>query len=321
MRSQHQLCAACYFVMRTHTLSPLRKHLLTLPHACRVFLLTGILSTLARFFKHGERALMLPLAPPLWQHIRELPARFAVRSSPLARQLTSKLAQRIALTLLDPTAKSATVLATRAARRRGGGTSAAPARAGAPSAAGGEVLALTRDGLEVIPGVIDALLTALRDADTVVRWSAAKGLGRIAARLPSQCAEDVNDALLELFSPAEMDAAWQGACLALAEVVRHGLLPTQRLPEVRWHCMGKPGQHMFDFLAAHGSLNLYLGNDLIYVKSGSQIASILVCILTSCVRAARSYPRPCILAGCPFGEHSAPLRRTARSAQCRRPCA
>jgi tubulin-specific chaperone D len=206
---------------------------------CRVFRLTGVLSTLARFFKHGERALMLPLAPRLWTHIQPLvscgatstvPAGSASRSwtasSPLARQLCTKIAQRIALTLLDPTVTSAAVAATRAARRHGAG--------GAESAcsADSEVLALTRGSAAVIPGVIDAVLVALRDSDTVVRWSAAKGLGRIAARLPARCAADVNDALLALFTPAEMDSAWQGACLALAEVVRHGLLPVERLSEV-----------------------------------------------------------------------------------------
>lgn len=232
---------------------------------CSGFLLTGVLATLARLFKHGERSVMLPLAPSLWQHLKPLSDEPAIGKSLIARKLLAKLAQRLALTLLDPTAVSSVVLATRAARRRGGTADSQPAHAAQaavpaaqssfqdhtgtavparstaqagqqathPLGSDEEVLALTREGLVVVPDTIDALLLALRDQDTVVRWSAAKGLGRIAARLPARCAADVVDALLLLFSEYEMDSAWQGASLALAEVVRRGLLPAQRLPEVR----------------------------------------------------------------------------------------
>ena len=229
--------------------------------ACSVFRLAGVLATLARFFKHGERAVMLPLAPSLWRRLWPLSGNATVAKNVLARKLLTKLAQRLALTLLDPTAVSAVVLATRAERHRGGGTDArtqvtndhhTAKQAGKMPPAPGEaridedataahsdddeVLALTEDGMAVVADVIDALLAALRDPDTVVRWSAAKGLGRIAARLPARCAADVIDALLRLFSDVEMDAAWQGASLALAEVVSRGLLPAPRLPEVRRGC-------------------------------------------------------------------------------------
>ncbi len=43
------------------------------------------------------------------------------------------------------------------------------------------------------------LLTALRDRDTVVRWSGAKGLARITARLPQSLGTDVVDCVLDLF--------------------------------------------------------------------------------------------------------------------------
>ena len=43
------------------------------------------------------------------------------------------------------------------------------------------------------------LLTALRDRDTVVRWSGAKGLARVTARLPQSLGADVIDCVLDLF--------------------------------------------------------------------------------------------------------------------------
>ena len=52
-----------------------------------------------------------------------------------------------------------------------------------------------------IETVIELLLTGLKDRDTVIRWSAAKGLGRIANRLPLNLAEDVIKFILELYAP------------------------------------------------------------------------------------------------------------------------
>lgn len=50
------------------------------------------------------------------------------------------------------------------------------------------------------------------------RWSAAKGIGRITARLPVDLADDVLGFVLNLFSGRESDSAWHGGCLALAEL-------------------------------------------------------------------------------------------------------
>jgi len=76
------------------------------------------------------------------------------------------------------------------------------------------------------------ILAALQDASTAVRWSAAKGVGRITSRLPAICAEDVIDAILELFDDMEQDNDWHGACLTLAELARRGLLLPHRLKDV-----------------------------------------------------------------------------------------
>jgi tubulin-specific chaperone D len=88
---------------------------------------------------------------------------------------------------------------------------------------------LVPDQVEV---AMDHVLGALGDVSTYVRWSGAKGVGRIASRLPAICAEDVTDAVLRPFKDRERDNDWHGACLALAEMARRGLVLPHRLAEV-----------------------------------------------------------------------------------------
>ncbi|XP_021566886.1 tubulin-specific chaperone D [Carlito syrichta] len=85
---------------------------------------------------------------------------------------------------------------------------------------------------EGVENVIEQLLVGLKDKDTVVRWSAAKGIGRMAGRLPKDLADDVVGSVLDCFSFQETDKAWHGGCLALAELGRRGLLLPSRLGDV-----------------------------------------------------------------------------------------
>ncbi|KAG7398260.1 hypothetical protein PHYBOEH_011433 [Phytophthora boehmeriae] len=85
--------------------------------------------------------------------------------------------------------------------------------------------------VEELEQIVEVLLCGLRDKDTVVRWSAAKGIGRITGRLPYEFADDVVQSVLELFVATEDDGAWHGASLALAELARRGVLLPQRLPD------------------------------------------------------------------------------------------
>ena len=60
-------------------------------------------------------------------------------------------------------------------------------------------------------GVIEALLQGLADRDTVVRWSAAKGVGRVTGRLPRDLADDVVASLLDaFFTQGEAHSMWSG---------------------------------------------------------------------------------------------------------------
>ncbi|OAX38758.1 ARM repeat-containing protein [Rhizopogon vinicolor AM-OR11-026] len=94
---------------------------------------------------------------------------------------------------------------------------------------------------EEIDTILGSLFKALQDKDTVVRWSAAKGIARLSERLPSDFSSQVLETILGLFSihsvagasvydtPAIAEATWHGACLASAEMARRGLVQTALL--------------------------------------------------------------------------------------------
>ncbi|KAG8944194.1 hypothetical protein FRC00_010728 [Tulasnella sp. 408] len=96
-----------------------------------------------------------------------------------------------------------------------------------------------------IENTIENLLTALQDRDTIVRWSAAKGLARVAERLPEEYASQILETVIGLFSihafdgaggvqdlPPASEATWHGATLACAEIARRGLVGDEQLPEL-----------------------------------------------------------------------------------------
>ncbi len=83
-----------------------------------------------------------------------------------------------------------------------------------------------------VEDALGEIISGLTDSSTIVRWSAAKGVGRVTERLPAICSDDVLDAILELFGDREKDNDWHGACLAMAELARRGLLLPHRLHEV-----------------------------------------------------------------------------------------
>lgn len=98
--------------------------------------------------------------------------------------------------------------------------------------------------------VLELLLTSLSDDDTVVRWAAAKGIGRVTNRLPKDFGDQVVESLVErTLSFRETDKSWHGGCLALAELARRGLLLPVRLSEVTplvcqaLHFEQQTGQH------------------------------------------------------------------------------
>ncbi|KAJ1339650.1 hypothetical protein BSLG_005683 [Batrachochytrium salamandrivorans] len=110
---------------------------------------------------------------------------------------------------------------------------------------------LDEDDFDEVPDemedIINILLDGLRDKDTIVRWTSAKGVGRITNRLNHELADEIvgsvidslaEDTILVNGSPrtakvdSVSDSSWHGASLALAELIRRGLLLLERLKSV-----------------------------------------------------------------------------------------
>ncbi|KAK3429957.1 hypothetical protein EUGRSUZ_E01450 [Eucalyptus grandis] len=201
------------------------------------FQLLGVVEALAALFKAGSRNLLLDVVASVWNDISSLGKSGTAARSPLLRKFLVKLSQRIGLTCLPYRLPSWRYMSR--TRSLGENVSSASQKLDQPDAdcatSGVNSQCMQDDDVdvpEIVEEIIEVLLSGLRDTDTVVRWSAAKGIGRITFRLTSVLAEEVLSSVLELFSPGEGDGSWHGGCLALAELARRGLLLPNSLPKV-----------------------------------------------------------------------------------------
>lgn len=203
------------------------------------FRITGIMLCLSHIAKHSPRAQHIDASRIYFAAVMQLVARLTDEegsSSTLHRKLSVKLVQRLGLLYLPPRV--------RAWRYRRGLRSlemnfqslglafaALQPTTTAESLEDDEEDDVDPEILEELEQIVEVLLCGLRDKDTIVRWSAAKGIGRITGRLPYAFADDIVQSVLELFVATEGDGAWHGASLALAELARRGVLLPQRLSD------------------------------------------------------------------------------------------
>uniref|UniRef100_A0A1A7XMF4 Tubulin-specific chaperone D n=1 Tax=Iconisemion striatum TaxID=60296 RepID=A0A1A7XMF4_9TELE len=199
-------------------------------HSVRdIGVLDGVLQSLTKLFKHGKRDDLLQYAPMVLQSVEQ--KRLSDSSEAKLRKLCVKLIQRLGLTFLKPQLACWRY-------QRGSRSLAANLSMSQPVSATAAVCEPdTReqdhyDIPEEVETVIEILLIGLKDKETIVRWSAAKGIGRVTGRLPKELADEVVGSVLECFSFQETDNAWHGGCLALAELGRRGLLLPSRLNDV-----------------------------------------------------------------------------------------
>ncbi|XP_028267765.1 tubulin-specific chaperone D isoform X2 [Parambassis ranga] len=192
--------------------------------------LDGALQSLAKLFKHGKRDDLLQYAPTVLQCLEQ--KHLSESSEAMLRKLGVKLIQRLGLTFLKP--RLAAWRYQRGSRSLAANLSMIQSTT-AGAAVSPEMETEEQEDYDIpeeVETVIEHLLVGLKDKETIVRWSAAKGVGRVTGRLPKELADQVVGSVLESFSFQETDNAWHGGCLALAELGRRGLLLPSRLPDV-----------------------------------------------------------------------------------------
>lgn len=197
------------------------------------FRLLGIMEALASIFKVGSRKILVEVVAKIWTNISHLMKSPVSARNPLLRKYIIKLSQRIGLVCLPHHSMPWRYMARSIslgqnillnATDNSYPCSNAQQVVHANDMLTKEICEEEMDVPEIIEEIIELLLSGLRDTDTIVRWSAAKGIGRITACLTYSLAEEVLSSILELFSPGERDGSWHGGCLALAEFARRGLL-------------------------------------------------------------------------------------------------
>ncbi|NWR35105.1 TBCD protein, partial [Tachuris rubrigastra] len=201
-------------------------------------IVNGMLQALAQLFKHGKREDCLPYAVTVLECLDK--CKLSESNQMVLRKLGMKLVQRLGLTFVKP--KVAKWRYQRGCRSLAANLQAQGAvvqnqkrEAAAAEADDDEEYDIPAE----IENVVEQLLVGLKDKDTIVRWSAAKGIGRITGRLPKELADDVIGSLLDFLTQLcsaisfqETDNAWHGGCLALAELGRRGLLLPSRISDV-----------------------------------------------------------------------------------------
>ncbi|XP_076298707.1 tubulin folding cofactor D [Lasioglossum baleicum] len=190
----------------------------------------GPLAVIASILKHGAREDVKPHAQTILDEVLQ----FHLNDNPadLIRKFGIKIVQRIGLVLLGT--RLASWRYQRTSRSICLQLSAKSPNSVENSEEAMEV-SVNHDEQDIPPAIediIEHLIQALRDKAITIRWSAAKGIGRITARLPMDLADDVVGFVLNLFNGRESDSAWHGGCLALAELGRRGLVLPHRLSDV-----------------------------------------------------------------------------------------
>ncbi|KIJ17787.1 hypothetical protein PAXINDRAFT_167765 [Paxillus involutus ATCC 200175] len=199
-----------------------------------IFISIAVLQVLCEFVKSGAPEEARSATPTLLKISEIVEEREFLTSNTLVRKYRTKLLSRTGLRLIPPRANHSNMKA-----RVLEATEEQQSRQRNDEQDDNDI-----DIPEEIDTILQALFSCLQDRDTVVRWSAAKGIGRLSERLPTDFSTQVLETVLGLFSihtiagasiydmSSVAEATWHGACLATAEMARRGLVHPPLLPQL-----------------------------------------------------------------------------------------
>ena len=215
-----------------------------------VLQMTASLQTVSYIFKFGQRLHLIPYVESFYQLLIDKRILYAKRI--VIRRMAYKLLQKLAMTLLLKPKQGAAWRYRRGVRNLLDSLTlkknALITTIKMPTKVNGHHPEPNNDEENeedidddgnvptLVQSILDLLMTGLSDKELYVRWSSAKGLGRITNRLRKSYAIQLVSHLCDRISSVALLScdhyALQGGCLALAELARRGLLLPERLDAV-----------------------------------------------------------------------------------------
>lgn len=190
-----------------------------------IHLQNQILYSVYKIFRRGEKAILLDYAKEFIHYIQ---AMTESNSNILSKKMATKIYQSIGLLLLKPRIPK---------WKHSPKMKSLEMNLGATNIISNNTDDINDDDDEYevpeeIEFIISSLLELVKEKQTLVRWSAAKGIARITNRLPLELADEIIGYILDNFTHLEPDSTWHGSCLAIAELIRRGLFLTSRISEL-----------------------------------------------------------------------------------------
>ena len=197
-----------------------------------IFKMLGLCLSLCEIFKNGLPNDLEEFVAPIVEQLVNFKFPENIKSSGVWRKTFTKLIQRVVLVMLKPRPQTWRYkIKIRTALEKQDNTKNDEEEKDKPKEEEKDELDYEIN-FEYLETIIDFLINNLSDKEYIVRWSAAKGLGRLCERLTKSMVEEIFGNLFELLKDLENEYAWNGTCLCIAELCKRGMILPERLVEL-----------------------------------------------------------------------------------------